>query len=115
MKLTYALLTLALLPVSLAAQQSTPPDNSKANIAQKETADAQGNTTADRNTAARVRRSIIADKSLSMYGHNVKVIVADGNLTLAGPVHSEAEKKKVAADAEMVVNPTQITNNITVK
>ena len=39
-------------------------------------------------TTAQVRKAIIADKDLSTYAHNVKIITKDGTVTLKGPVKS---------------------------
>lgn len=94
-----------LLPFSLlshaVSQATATPDNSRNNGAQyqSQTADQQKDNAADQMVTARIRRSIVSDHSLSMYGHNVKVIVSGGNVTLRGPVHSEAEKQSMAAKA----------------
>ena len=40
------------------------------------------------------------DKSLSTYGHNVKIITKDGSVTLKGPVRSEEEKQAIATEKE---------------
>ena len=92
-------------------------DNSKQNRGQshEQTADKQPDAKGDRMTAARVRKAIIADKGLSMYAHNVKVIVRGGQLTLKGPVRTEEEKQRVAADAATAVSANSIRNQLTVK
>ena len=107
---------LACLPGPVSAQQ-TAPDNSKqnANEPRDRTADKQPNAQSDLKTAALVRKAIVADKSLSTYAHNVKVLVVDGRVTLKGPVHSEDEKAKVAADAATVVSADAVSNQLTVK
>ena len=66
-------------------------------------------------TTASVRKAIMADKSLSTYAHNVKIITMNGAVTLKGPVKSEEEKQKVAADAASAVSPDKVTNELTVK
>lgn len=90
-------------------------DNSAQNKGQTTTADKQSNATEDRHTAAQVRKAIVADKDLSTYGHNVKVIVANGTVTLKGPVKSDDEKQKVAADAASIVSADKVANQLTVK
>ena len=40
----------------------------------------------------KIRRSVAGDKSLSTYGHNVKIISQHGKVTLKGPVNSDDEK-----------------------
>ena len=110
------LLSLTLLPAALAQTQTTP-DNSANNRTENrsKTADQQKNNTSDRELTAKIRRAVIADKSLSTYGHNVKIIVSGGAVTLKGPVHSDAEKQNIAAKAADVVGQDKVTNEITVK
>jgi hyperosmotically inducible protein len=97
------------------ASAQTAPDNSTQNKDQGLTADNQANAKADRLTTANIRKAIIADKGLSTYAHNVKIITVNGAVTLKGPVTSEEEKEKVASDAAGVVSADKITNNLTVK
>jgi hyperosmotically inducible periplasmic protein len=104
----------ATLPSSFAIAQ-TAPDNSGQNKNQTGTADNQSNAKSDRLTTANVRKAIIADKDLSTYGHNVKIITVNGAVTLKGPVKSEEEKQKIASDASSVVSANKITNALTVK
>lgn len=91
------------------------PDNSGQNKAQSQTADNQTNATTDRLLAANVRKAIIADKDLSIYAHNVKIITRAGHVTLKGPVKSEDEKKQVMTDAANAVPAEKISNELTVK
>jgi len=93
----------------------TAPDNSARNRKQGTTADSQTDARADRLTTAKVRRAIIADKDLSIYAHNVKIITLNGTVTLKGPVKSEEEKQKVAADAAGATSASAITNQLTIK
>jgi hypothetical protein len=94
------------------------PDNSRVNkdfaLPTARTADDQPNDRQDRLTAARVRRVIIRDDTLSVYAHNVKIIVMNGKLTLEGPVHCDLERQELALDAATVLDPASITNNVTV-
>jgi hyperosmotically inducible protein len=91
------------------------PDNSKQNNTQTNTADNQSSAQSDRLITARIRKAIVADKSLSTYAHNVKIITSNGTVTLKGPVNSEDEKQKVASAAAAVVAPDQVNNQITIK
>jgi hyperosmotically inducible protein len=113
---TLVLASLALASTLLAlpspAQQ---PDNSVQNKNQSTTADNQPNATSDRMLAQQARKAIIADKDLSMYAHNVKVIALNGAVTLKGPVKSDDEKQKVASDVASVISSDKITNQLTVK
>lgn len=91
------------------------PDNSRHNKAQSQTADDQTSAKTDRLTTASVRKAIIADKKLSTYAHNVKIITRGGQVTLKGPVKSEEEKQQVLSDAANAVSADNISNELTVK
>ncbi len=54
------------------------------------------------------------DKNLSTYAHNVKVITQLGQVTLKGPVRSEAEKTTIEAKATEVAGVGKVTNLITI-
>lgn len=110
----------ALPPAGLCQDQGsapvTNPDNSAKNRAHSHTADQQSEATSDRMMTKKIRQSLISDKSLSTYGHNVKIITRDGMVTLKGPVRSEDEKASIAAKAaEIVGSPDKVTNQLTVK
>ena len=93
-------------------QSRTSPDNSAKNKAHSNTADQQSEATSDRMLTKKIRQSIVADKSLSTYGHNVKIIAKDGTVTLKGPVHSEDEKSAIASKAaEVVGSPDKVKIN----
>jgi hyperosmotically inducible protein len=95
---------------------STSPDNSAQNKAHTNTADQQSENASDRMTTKKVRQALMADKSLSMYAHNVKIITQNGAVTLKGPVNSEEEKQNIASKAAKVVgSPDKVTNDLTVK
>jgi osmotically-inducible protein OsmY len=50
-----------------------------------------------------IRKALVNDKSLSTYGHNVKIITQQGVVTLKGPVKSDAEKQEIESKATEVV------------
>ena len=90
------------------------PDNTRANKSDRPTADQQKETKADRELAEKIRKSVVADKSLSTYAHNVKIIVENGVVTLKGPVHSEEESRAIQAKAQQFTDASSIHNEITV-
>lgn len=94
---------------------STAADNSAHNKAHRKTADQQSEGTSDREVTRKIRRALIDDKSLSTYGHNVKIITQNGAVTLKGPVHSAEEKQAIAAKAADVVGQDKVTDQLTVK
>lgn len=56
------------------------------------------------------------DKSLSTYGHNVKIIAQHRMVTLKGPVHSEEEKQTTASKAaEVTGSPDKVNNQLSIK
>jgi len=107
-------------PAAIAQDQAAPAtasaDNSAQNKNHQTTAQDQQENTSDRMLTKKVRQALIADKSLSTYGHNVKIIAQNGNVTLKGPVHSEEEKQSIASKAaEVAGGPDKVTNDLTVK
>jgi hyperosmotically inducible protein len=100
----------------LSSQTQTQPDNTKQNRDQSSpTADQQKMNASDRDTAQKIRKSIMAEKSLSTYAHNVKIIAQNGKVTLRGPVRSDEEKATVEAKASAVVGQENVSSQIEVK
>ena len=64
--------------------QAQEPDNSARNKAHQNTADKSSNVASDRDITQKIRKAVIADKSLSPYGHNCKIIAQNGMVTLKG-------------------------------
>ncbi len=79
------------------------------------TADQQKLDRSDRDIARQIRQSVVKDKSLSTYAHNVKIISQNGAVTLRGPVRSEDEKRAIEADAAAVVGQDKVTSEIEVQ
>ena len=94
---------------------ASAPDNSKRNSAHRKTADQQKDNRSDRTITQNIRKALMADKSLSTYGHNVKIITQGGAVTLKGPVHSEQEKETINAKATEVAGQGKVTDQLTVK
>jgi hyperosmotically inducible periplasmic protein len=114
-----ALVCLSLSGPTLQARQQPPaPDNSKVNTRDRKpaqvTADQQKNNKSDLETTKAIRKALMADKSLSTYAHNVKIVTRDGKVTLKGPVRSEDEKQIVEAKAADVAGASNITNQVSV-
>ena len=102
----------------LTAPNQSQADNTNANKSQQgasPTADQGKNNKSDLQTMQRIRKAVIADKSLSSYAHNVKIIATDGKVTLKGPVRSEAEKTSIEQKAVDVAGAGNVTNEITIK
>ena len=106
---------------TLAHGQTTaqkPPDNTQVNThdraATAKTADSQSNSKADLDLTQQIRRAIVADKTLSTYAHNIKVITRDGHVSLKGPVRTAEEKSAVEAKATDIAGAGKVTNQISV-
>jgi hyperosmotically inducible protein len=114
-------LTLTTVSFAARAQDSTAPaaDNTKVNQRDKNktepTADQQKENRPDRELARQIRQSIIQDKSLSSYAHNVKIIAQNGMVTLKGPVRSDEEKTAVEAKAAEIAGADKVTSQLEVK
>jgi osmotically-inducible protein OsmY len=109
------------LPVSAQTapdKTKTAPDNTKVNERDRAqgavTADQQKENASDLDVVKRIRQSLVKDKSLSTYAHNVKVVAQNGQVTIKGPVRSEEEKRSVEAKATAVAGEGRVTNEITV-
>jgi osmotically-inducible protein OsmY len=79
------------------------------------TADQAKNDRSDQDLEKNIRRDIVQDKSLSTYGHNVKIVAQHGTVTLRGPVHSEEEKRAIEEHARKYAGDGHINNELTVK
>ena len=79
------------------------------------TADQGKNNASDRETARKIRKALMDDKSLSSYAHNVKVIAQGGHVTLKGPVHSDDEKTAIESKAKEVAGAENVTSELMVK
>jgi osmotically-inducible protein OsmY len=106
---------------AVAQDQSTqvPADNTKVNQrdrnADQTTADQQASNRSDRDITQQIRRSIVKDKSLSTYAHNVKIVTQNGQVTLKGPVRSDEEKRAVEAKAAEIAGDSKVTSQLDVK
>lgn len=102
--------------VSTGAQAQ--PDNTRTNKRDRKegavTADQQKENGSDREIAQKIRKSLIADKDLSTYAHNVKIVAMHGEVTLKGPVRSEDEKKTVEDKATAVAGAGRVVNQLSV-
>jgi hyperosmotically inducible protein len=98
----------------------TKPDNTAVNKRDRSpgeaTADQQKMNAMDRDLTAKIRRSVMADKSLSNYAHNVKIISQDGTVTLKGPVRSDDEVKSIVSKANDITGSAdRVINEMSVK
>jgi len=106
---------LACSPGVFAYQDQPPkPDNTRANRDGGDTADQQAMNKADRQLTQQIRKSVMDDKSLSTYAHNIKIVSQNGTVTLRGPVRSEEEKAAIKGKAKAVAGVSAVDNELTV-
>ena len=74
----------------------------------------QGNSRPDVTLAAKIRQDVLADKSLSMNAHNVKIIVENGGVTLRGPVETERERSVIQEIAQRAAGSGTVVNGLEV-
>ena len=90
-------------------------ENKRDRAAAEPTADQQKNNKSDLDVTAEIRRSVMADKSLSVNAHNIKIIAQNGVVTLKGPVHSDAEKTTIEQKAMATAGKANVKSEIEVK
>jgi hyperosmotically inducible periplasmic protein len=118
-KITISLFYLSLFTLSALAQDTPAADNTSKNqrdrTGETRTSGDQSNSSEDVKITATIRRAIVKDRSLSTTAKNVKIITADGTVTLRGPVKNEAEKTKIAELAQAAAGNAKIDNQLEVK
>lgn len=100
------------------AAKSVPPDNTGRNerdrAATAVTPMDQSNDPKDLALTQQIRKVVVSDDALSMNAHNVKIIAANGIVTLRGPVDSPAEKAKIESAAKQAAGPSNVRNELEV-
>lgn len=96
---------------SAADKPSTDPDKTE----EAKTPLDQSNKPEDLKITQAIRKAVIADETLSMSAKNVRIITAEGKITLRGMVNSDEEKKTVLAHAKTSAGTAQVVNQIEVK
>jgi osmotically-inducible protein OsmY len=103
---------------ALASSVAAQADNTRVNTRDRKegaiTAGQQKNNITDRQATQQIRRALMREQGLSTYAHNVKVIARDGQVTLKGPVRSDAEKQTVEEKATEVVGAGHVVNELSV-
>jgi hyperosmotically inducible protein len=104
---------------ALAGNEKTEPDNTAINerdrSGETKTSGDQSNSSADLKTTQAIRQALMKDDELSMTAKNIKVITANGHVTLRGPVKTAQEKAKIDQLAKSAAGGAQIENQLDVK
>jgi hyperosmotically inducible periplasmic protein len=96
-------LALLLVPGTSVAAQRTP------------NASDQSNDEGAVKLAAKIRRALVKDKSLSVRAHNITIIVKEGTVTLRGMVDSGHERQEVHQKVQRIAGSMQLNDLLTVK
>ena len=104
---------------AMAADDKTKPDNTAINERDRsdetKTSGDQSNSSTDLKTTRAIRQALMKDGELSMTAKNIKVITANGHVTLRGPVKTAQEKAKIDQLAKSAAGGAQIDNQLDVK
>src|SRR2546421_12282788 len=110
----------ALSLAALAADnEKAKPDNTAKNerdrSSETKTSGDQSNTSADLKITQSIRRALMKDRELSTTAKNIKVITANGQVTLRGAVKNPQEKAKIDQLAKSAAGGAQIDDQLEVK
>ncbi len=99
--------------------RTTDADNTRLNVRDRNnrtlTPLDQGNSQADVDTTAQIRKEIIARNNMSVNARNVKIITNKGRVTLRGPVSTAEEKSLIGGIADRIAQPENVDNQLEVK
>jgi len=101
-----------------ADDKKTEPDNTATNERDRsgdtKTSGDQSNSSADLKITQAIRQALMKEPSLSTTAKNIKVITADGHVTLRGPVKTTQEKAKIDQLARSAAGGAQIDDQLEV-
>jgi hyperosmotically inducible protein len=117
--LALACLSAFTLAALAADNKKVEPDNTTTNerdrSGETKTSGDQSNSPADLKTTQAIRQALMKDGELSMTAKNIKVITANGHVTLRGPVKTAQEKAKIDQLARSAAGGAQIDDQLDVK
>ncbi|MBA2434483.1 MAG: BON domain-containing protein [Chthoniobacterales bacterium] len=120
--ITLSILCLSALSISAFAEDNATPaaaDNTARNTRDRQsetkTSFDQSNDKKDVEITAAIRRAVMHEDNLSMTAKNVKIITANGVVTLRGPVQTAAEKAMIAKLAQSAAGQAKIVDQLEVK
>ena|ERR1700744_3125059 len=74
----------------------------------------QGDSPSDVEITQKIRKSLMMDTNFSTTAKNIKIITKNGNVTLRGPVNSEAEKNGIEMLAKNLAGEGKVDNQLDV-
>jgi hyperosmotically inducible protein len=69
---------------------------------------------ADRQMMQKIRKAVVADKSLSTEAHSINITSQDGTVTLRGAVKSDEERKSIEDKAAEIAGQGKVTSELTI-
>lgn len=117
-KLAAAITVVAAVTVSAPTIRAAdyPADNSGKNARDRQdttaTSGDQSNAKSDVAITQAIRKAVMADKRLSTNAHNVKIITANGAVTLRGPVNNTEEKRNIGEKAKHAAGVKSVDNQL---
>ena len=110
----------ALSVAALAADdKKTNPDNTATNerdrSGETQTSGDQSNSSSDLKITQAIRQALMKDGELSTTAKNIKIVTANGQVTLRGPVKNAQEKSKFDQLAKSAASGAKIENQLDVK
>jgi hyperosmotically inducible protein len=101
---------------ALAGNEKTKPDNTATNerdrSGETQTSGDQSNSPADLKITQAIRQALMKDSELSTTAKNIKVITANGHVTLRGPVKTAQEKAKIDQLAKSAAGGAHIDDQL---
>ena len=116
--LAVACLSALSLAALAADNEKAKPDNTATNERDRgeaKTSGDQSNSSADLKITQAIRRALMKDRELSTTAKNIKVITANGQVTLRGPVKTAQEKAKIDQLVRSAAGGAQIDDQLDVK
>src|SRR5437773_6086934 len=102
-----------------AGDEKTNSDNTTTNerdrSGEAKTSGDESNSSADLKITQAIRQALMRDRGLSMTAKNIKVIAANGHVTLRGPVKTAQEKAKIDQIAKSAAGGAHIDDQLDVK
>ena len=102
-----------------ADNEKAKPDNTATNerdrSGETQTSGDQSNSPADLKITQAIRQALMKDSELSTTAKNIKVITANGRVTLRGPVKTAQEKAKIDQLAKSAAGGAHIDDQLDVK
>ena len=116
--LALAAVTIISLTAVAADEQADADDtalNQRDRSGESSTSGDQSNDSADLKITQAIRQALVKDGELSTTAKNIKVITANGQVTLRGPVNNAQEKAKVSQIAHSAAGGAKIVDQLDVK